>query len=75
MAVFQALGRQFTQISTAPQVQPAARLVARVSDERFADLGAPKRIWAISAINGETARLTALHDALAHDFQPGDRLV
>lgn len=76
MALFQALARDTSHYPQASyQAQPTARLVARVSDERFADLGAPKRIWAISAINGDTARLANLHDALAYDFQPGDRLV
>lgn len=72
MVVFQAFERQITP---EPEIRPAGRVVARVADERFADLGTPRRIWTISAINGETARLAALHDALTGDFAPGDRLV
>jgi serine/threonine protein phosphatase 1 len=33
------------------------------------------RIWAVAAIHGEADRLARLHEALAPQFQPGDRLV
>jgi hypothetical protein len=47
-----------------------------LSDPRkFAELGRPRRIWAIGAIHGEVDRLAALHDDLGQRFQPGDRLV
>lgn len=54
---------------------PVHKVAAKVQDERFADLGTPRRIWAISAINGATPQLAALHDMLANEFLPGDRLV
>lgn len=39
------------------------------------NLGAPRRIWAISAIHGELDRLYALHDAILERLQAGDRIV
>lgn len=42
---------------------------------RFANLRAPKRIWAVSAIHGENARLLKLHAYIFDKFKPGDRLV
>ena len=45
------------------------------SDSRFTCIGQPRRIWAISAIHGDTERLTALHDALYDKIAPGDRVV
>lgn len=45
------------------------------SDLRFTALGAPARIWAISAIHAETERLMNVHDALYERLRPGDRLV
>lgn len=44
-------------------------------EQSITNLGAPERIWAVSAIHGDTARLTKLHDALLEKFKPGDRLV
>lgn len=44
-------------------------------NEKFAELGAPRRIWAISAIHGEIDRLSTLHDHLAGRFAARDRLV
>lgn len=44
-------------------------------NEKFAELGAPRRIWAISAIHGDVDRLTTLHDHLADRFNVRDRLV
>lgn len=43
--------------------------------EKFAELGSPRRIWAIAAINGDIERLSTLHDHLASRFQVRDRLV
>ena len=43
--------------------------------EKFAELGATKRIWAIAAIHGAVDRLSVVHDHLAHCFQVTDRLV
>jgi serine/threonine protein phosphatase 1 len=44
-------------------------------NEKFADLGAPRRIWAVAAIHGEIDRLATLHDHLANRFGVRDRLV
>lgn len=44
-------------------------------DNRFVSLGAPRRVWAISAIHGEMQRLYALHDAIILRLRPGDRIV
>lgn len=44
-------------------------------DIRFADLGAPRRVWAVSSIHGELDRLYALHDAILPRLKPGDRIV
>lgn len=45
------------------------------SDIRFADLGAPRRVWAVSAIHGELDRLYALHDGILPRLRAGDRIV
>jgi hypothetical protein len=47
----------------------------RSMNEKFVDLGKPRRIWAVAAIHGERERLAALHDHLATRFGLGDRLV
>lgn len=44
-------------------------------DPRFTSLGAPRRVWAVSAIHGESGRLMALHDNLLGRIRPGDRIV
>lgn len=44
-------------------------------NEKFAELGAPRRIWAVAAIHGEIDRLSTLHDHLASRFGVRDRLV
>ncbi len=44
-------------------------------DDRFAELGWPKRIWAIAAIHGEINRLMQIHDALLERIMPGDRIL
>lgn len=44
-------------------------------NEKFAELGAPRRIWAVAAIHGDVERLQTLHDHLAERFQVRDRLV
>lgn len=43
--------------------------------QRFADLGKPRRIWAVAAIHGEVDRLRGVHAVLAARFQVGDRIV
>ena len=45
------------------------------SDPRFALMGKPRRVWAISAVHAETRRLMTLHDLLYPMIRPGDRLV
>ncbi len=45
------------------------------TDIRFTALGAPRRVWAVSAIHGELERLYALHDAILERLQAGDRIV
>jgi len=37
--------------------------------------GSERRVWAVSAIHGEAARLAALHQQIAERFQTGDRIV
>ena len=44
-------------------------------NEKFADLGAPRRIWAVAAIHGDVSRLATLHDHLASRFSVRDRIV
>lgn len=46
-----------------------------IQDTRFTSLGAPRRVWAVSAIHGELDRVYALHDAIITRIRPGDRLV
>ncbi|WP_029010807.1 hypothetical protein [Azospirillum halopraeferens] len=43
--------------------------------QKFADLGRPRRIWAVGAVHAEAGRLAAVHAAIAAEFRPGDRLV
>ncbi len=43
--------------------------------DRFTVLRACERVWAIAAVHGEAERLVGLHDALADQLRPGDRLV
>jgi len=52
---------------------PAASMNA--TDIRFTPLGAPRRVWAVSAIHGELEKLYALHDAILERLQAGDRIV
>lgn len=44
-------------------------------NEKFAELGTPRRIWTVAAINGDVDRLSTLHDHLANHFNVRDRLV
>ncbi len=46
-----------------------------VDNQRYADLGRPRRIWAVAAIHAEVDRLVRLHDEIGARFRPGDRLV
>lgn len=42
---------------------------------KFANLGQPRRLWAVAAVHGDVVRLCALHDHILTAFRPGDRLV
>jgi hypothetical protein len=44
-------------------------------NEKFAELGSPRRIWAVAAIHGDVDRLATLHDHIATRFSVRDRLV
>ncbi|MDR3518423.1 MAG: hypothetical protein P4M00_21720 [Azospirillaceae bacterium] len=44
-------------------------------DSKFADLGRPRRVWAIGAIHGHVDRLAALHDDIGRRFRVGDRVL
>ena len=43
--------------------------------DKLAYLGRPRRIWAVAACHGDTARLDQIHMALAEKFRVGDRLI
>lgn len=43
--------------------------------QRFADLGRPRRVWAVAAIHADIDRLAAAHAELVLRFRVGDRLV
>ena len=45
------------------------------NDSRFHCLGAPTRIWCISAIHGEIDQLADLHDKIFPHIQPSDRII
>lgn len=47
----------------------------RAVNEKFVDLGIPRRIWAVAAIHGDLERLITLHNHLATRFAVGDRLI
>lgn len=51
-----------------PESQTAA-------DQKFANLGRPRRLWVVGAVHADVARLDAVHGLVADRFQPGDRLV
>jgi serine/threonine protein phosphatase 1 len=44
-------------------------------NEKFAELGSPRRIWAVAAMHGDVDRLATLHDHIATRFAVRDRLV
>lgn len=46
-----------------------------IVNEKFAELGSPRRIWAVAAVHGELDRLALLHDHLADRFTTRDRVV
>jgi hypothetical protein len=43
--------------------------------QRFADLGKPRRIWAVAAVHADLDRLHGAHAALAARFRVGDRVI
>jgi len=43
--------------------------------QKFAILGAARRVWAVSSIHGEVAALNRLHRAVIPRLRPGDKLV
>ncbi len=43
--------------------------------DKFTNIGAPRKIWTVAAINGQRAHLARIHDKILSGFQPGDRLV
>ncbi|MGB4056874.1 MAG: hypothetical protein WBK77_02180 [Alphaproteobacteria bacterium] len=45
------------------------------NDSRFASIGTPRRIWAVSAIHSNAEKLTRIHDALHEHVRPGDRII
>ncbi len=47
----------------------------RCANEKFVDLGHPRRIWAVAAVHGAREKLATLHDHLAGRFSVRDRLV
>lgn len=62
-------------LAVAPTPAPSAPVVPLAADERFAELGAPRRVWAVGALNGDCNQLSDLHDVIAANILPGDRLV
>jgi hypothetical protein len=45
------------------------------ANNKLAYLGRPRRLWAVAACHGDTARLDQIHLALADRFRVGDRLI
>lgn len=43
--------------------------------QKFADLGRPRRIWAVASIHADSDRLAAVHDIIGRHFRAGDRIV
>ncbi len=44
-------------------------------NDRFVTLSGARRVWAVSSVHGQAARLRALHEELGERFDPHDRLV
>ena len=47
----------------------------KATDIRFSELGAPRRVWTVSAVHGELDKLYAIHDAILERLRAGDRIV
>lgn len=43
--------------------------------DKFSNLGAPRKIWTVAAINGQRTHLRRIHDKILAEFRPGDRLI
>lgn len=46
-----------------------------VDSQRFADLGRPRRVWAVAAIHADVGRLLGVQREIGARFRPGDRLI
>lgn len=55
--------------------QNKQRYTVKHHNNRFIDIGSPRRIWAIAAIHGEIDKLTQIHDAIYEHIEAGDRLI
>lgn len=66
---------RFWELVFRRELEGVSAVCVGTQDIRFTSLGAPRRVWAISAIHGELDRLYALHDALFQRLKPGDRIV
>lgn len=64
-----------TYMAAAPAAMPVAPVIPLSADERFAELGMPKRVWAVGALQGDLNRLSDIHDVIAANILPGDRLI
>lgn len=54
----------------------AGNLLCKTSkDKRFMSLGRPNRVWSVSSIHGELQKLIKIHDVVAAEIRPGDRIV
>lgn len=50
-------------------------MTSLAGDPRFANMKSPRRIWTVSAIYGDREKLAGIHEEIARNFKPGDRLV
>ena len=50
-------------------------MTSPADDPRFANLKEPRRIWTVSAIYGDREKLADIHEEIARNFKPGDRVV
>lgn len=44
-------------------------------DQRFVDIGRPRRIWSIPAIHSHVLQLVRIHDQMFDQLRPGDRII
>jgi len=50
-------------------------MTSLTGDPRFANMKSPRRIWTVSAIYGDREKLANIHEEIARNFKPGDRVV